>query len=42
MFDLGQKAAQALLKKLDNSELYIQTYTALPHLIIRESTAHHT
>lgn len=42
MFDLGQKAAQALLKKLDNSELYIQTYTALPHLIIRESTARHT
>lgn len=39
MFDLGQKAAKALLKKLDNSELYIQTYTALPHLIIRESTS---
>lgn len=39
MFSLGSRAAASLVKKLQDPEMLIQTYTALPHLIQGESTA---
>ena len=40
MFSLGQRVGNSILKKIENPELYIQTYTALPRLILRDSTVH--
>lgn len=38
MFNLGVQAGNLLLKKVRNPEMSIQTYTALPHLLERETT----
>ncbi len=39
MFSLGSRAASSLIKKIQDPEMLIQTYTALPHLVQGESTA---
>lgn len=38
MYSLGTRAGASLLKKIQNPEMLIQTYTALPHLIQRDSS----
>ncbi|SDZ76887.1 DNA-binding transcriptional regulator, LacI/PurR family [Lachnospiraceae bacterium NK3A20] len=38
LFNLGVHAGNLLLKKIRNPEMLIQTYTALPHLIERQTT----
>ena len=42
MYSLGTRAGASLLKKIQNPEMLIQTYTALPHLIQRDSTVLHS
>lgn len=42
MYSLGTRAGASLLKKIQNPEMLIQTYTALPHLIQRGSTVLHS
>ena len=38
MFDMGTQAGNLILSKIKKPNLYFQSYTALPQLIVREST----
>jgi Transcriptional regulators len=38
VFDMGNQAATILVRKINNPSLYVQSYTTLPQLIVREST----
>lgn len=41
VWEMGQQAATILLRKIKKPALQVQSYTTLPHLIVRSSTINH-